>query len=154
MKMMDSGIRPIDVYIGGVLEGRPHIVSGGPGAGKTALALQFVHAGLQRKEGALILTDARPDDLRSLATYIGLDLDAYIRSGRLLLLRYRDAFASRFAFAANPDLAADHLQRFAEPVMPTRIVVDSCAPFIANGGAAGAGVSTLVRFLRASRATS
>ena len=152
--MIESGIRPIDERIGGVLAGRPHIVTGGPGSGKTALALQFAHAGLQRREGVLVLTDARPDDLRSLARHIGLDLDAYIRAGRLLLLRYRDGFTSRFAFAATPDLAADHLQRFAEQVNPARVVVDSFAPFLADGTATGAGVSTLVRFLRGSRATS
>lgn len=151
--MISSGIRPLDEDIGGVLAGRTHLVTGGPGTGKTALGLQFAWSALRRREGAVILTDALPGDLKSLARHLGMDLDAEQRAGRLLLLRYRDEFPTRFAFAANPGAAADHLRRFAESVHPERIVVDSFAPFLADGAALGAGVAALVEFLHGSGAT-
>jgi len=151
--MISSGIRPLDEDVGGVLAGRTHLVTGGPGAGKTALGLQFAWSALRRREGAVILTDSLPGDLKSLARHLGMDLDAEQRAGRLLLLRYRDEFPTRFAFAANPRAAADHLRRFAESIRPERIIIDSFVPFLADGAALGAGVATLVEFLHGSGAT-
>lgn len=152
--MISSGIPPLDEGIGGVLAGRTHIVTGGPGSGKSALALQFAWTALQKKEGVVILTDGRPEDLKSLARHLGMDLAVHQRAGRLLLLRYRDEFPTRFAFAANPGAVTEHLRRFAESVSPARIVVDSFAPFLADGAALGTGPAALVGFLHGSGATS
>lgn len=151
--MISSGILPIDERIGGVLPGRMHIVTGGPGSGKSALALHFAWAALRQRECAVILIDGRPEDLKSLARHLGMDLDAQQRAGNLLLLRYREEFATRFAFAANPEAVSEHLRRFVGPASPARIVVDSFVPFLADGAALGTGSGALVRFLHGSGAT-
>jgi circadian clock protein KaiC len=152
--MIRSGIAPLDEHIGGLSADRMHVITGGPGSGKTALALQFLHEGLSHGESGLMLTSGRTDDVKSLARYLGFELDTHIQAGRLVMLRYRQEFAARFAFVVSAAPLFDDLKRLCEPVVPRRIVVDSFAPFLAEGSAAGNGASGLVEYLEGARATS
>src|SRR4051794_32695850 len=111
--MILTGITRLDEALGGLLPNRVHLLTGGPGSAKTACALRFLWTGLECGETGLVVTLGSGRDLRSLASYLGMDLDRHVRAGRLLLLRYRDEFTSRLTFSGRPALAISHLERLA-----------------------------------------
>ena len=61
--MIRSGITPIDTQSGGFVRGRIHLLTGGPGTGKTTASLQFLKEGLKQGDRVAILTAERLDDL-------------------------------------------------------------------------------------------
>ncbi len=77
-----------------------------------------------------MLVHARTDDLKAHASYLGVDLDAPLRDGRLLLLRYRSDFVRRAAHAASPEQVVADLERVIAPQGPSRLVIDTIAPFV------------------------
>src|SRR5467141_2854743 len=70
--MIPSGIPPLDARLGGAIPGRIHMLSGGPGTGKTTAGPQFLRHGLQLGETVAMLTSDRLADLGSHATHLGM----------------------------------------------------------------------------------
>ncbi|MFC7078702.1 ATPase domain-containing protein [Haloarcula halophila] len=69
-----SGTPGLDAVLhGGFLRGQTTIVNGGPGTGKTVLALQFLAAG---ESGLYVGFEERADDLRRNAATLGIDLSS------------------------------------------------------------------------------
>ena len=61
MRKVKTGIPGLDKMLhGGLIEGRPYLVIGGPGAGKSILAIQFLMASVNRGESALYITLDEP----------------------------------------------------------------------------------------------
>jgi circadian clock protein KaiC len=86
-----SGVPALDALVGGGLDrGTSTLIIGPSGSGKSSLALQFVHAALQRGEPVLILVF---DEVRSVflrrARGMGFDLQPFLNQG-LLHLRQID----------------------------------------------------------------
>jgi KaiC/GvpD/RAD55 family RecA-like ATPase len=147
-KTIRSSIAPLDLRIGGLVEGRQHLLTGGPGAGKTTACLHFLSAGLRNGESVALLTLDRLDDLDSHARYLGLELEPAIREERLLLLRFRTDFTSLLWHAGLPDRVTADLGRMLARVQPSRIAIDPLTPFLADG-AATAGLAVLLDGLEA-----
>src|SRR6185503_10647020 len=83
-----TGILGLDeVTSGGLPQGRPTLITGGPGCGKTLLALEFlVHgASKYREPGVFVTFEERAEDLAANARSIGQDLDGLIRRKRLAI---------------------------------------------------------------------
>jgi KaiC/GvpD/RAD55 family RecA-like ATPase len=152
--MILTGVAPLDNALGGLLEHRIHVVTGGPGSAKTALALRFLWTGLGLGETGLVVTLGSGRDLKALAAHLGMDLDRHVRAGRLVLLRYRDEFTSRPSYSGQPSFALSHLDRLIDGLAPKRIVVDTVTPFLADGTASGEGIAQLARWLDRTGATS
>jgi KaiC/GvpD/RAD55 family RecA-like ATPase len=133
--------------MGGLVPRRCYVFSGAPGTGKTAASLAFVNAALLAKEQAVVLTQDDPTDLIAEAEYLGVPLESALADERVVLLRYQLDFVRRFARAASADTAFEELERLIGPMRPSRIVVDSVAPFLEAGTAAGAGIHALLAFL-------
>ena len=53
--LIQSGIAPLDEQVGGLLPGRPYVVSGNPGTGKSVSCLEFLDVALERGEPAALL---------------------------------------------------------------------------------------------------
>ncbi|MGH7618552.1 MAG: ATPase domain-containing protein, partial [Gemmatimonadaceae bacterium] len=87
-----SGVPLIDDWIGGVRDAGVHLLTGGSGSGKSSIALQFVDAGLRRGESVVMLASGRVDDVKAHARFLGVNVAAALRSGQLVLLRYRADF--------------------------------------------------------------
>lgn len=89
---LPSGVPELDAMLdGGPLRGTSVLVSGPAGAGKTTLALQYVHAAAERGEHCAIYQfDERIGTLLTRAAKLGLDLQPHIDAGRAIL-RHVDA---------------------------------------------------------------
>jgi KaiC/GvpD/RAD55 family RecA-like ATPase len=137
-----------------LVPGRAHILFGGPGAGKTALCLRFIGAGLIAGERTAMLVAGRVPDIKAHAKTLGFDLDDALRLGRLTMLRYRTELAERLAQTASPRDVIAAVERSFGPTRPSRIVIDSFAPLLADGATGAAIIEGLSTYLERSGATS
>ena len=81
-----TGIRGFDeITRGGLPKGRPTLVCGGPGSGKTLLALTFlVNGALQFDEPGVLLTfEENAEEMASDVASLGFDLQKLIDAKRL-----------------------------------------------------------------------
>jgi KaiC/GvpD/RAD55 family RecA-like ATPase len=145
--MIRSGSAPLDAQLGGVIPGRLHLLTGGPGTGKSKACLQFLGTGLRRGEPVGLVTLDRLTDLASHARSTGLDLDGPLRTGQLLLLRFRGEFPRLLDSAGLPGLVVEDLRRLIADARPTRLVVDPLTPFLADGTSSGSALAALAQFL-------
>ncbi len=78
-----TGVEGLDgVLYGGYPFGRTTTISGGPGAGKTLLVLQFlVRSALRGEPGIFVSFEERPEAIRMNAATLGWDLPALERKG-------------------------------------------------------------------------
>ena len=82
-----TGIDGFDeITVGGLPEGRPTLVCGGPGCGKTLFALQFlVHGAVRGETGVFVTFEETEEDLLKNAASLGDDVPALIARKRLAL---------------------------------------------------------------------
>ncbi|HEU4940417.1 MAG TPA: circadian clock protein KaiC [Candidatus Eisenbacteria bacterium] len=83
-----TGIDGLDEITGGGLpRGRPTLVSGGPGCGKTLLGIEFVVRGILRygEPGVILALEERAEDLSQNVRSLGYDLDALVERGKLVV---------------------------------------------------------------------
>jgi circadian clock protein KaiC len=82
-----SGVALLDAAIeGGLPDRKVTLVSGGPGAGKTTFALQFLAEGIRRLEpGIFIALDQKPSHIEHAATRFGWPIGSNPSSAVLLL---------------------------------------------------------------------
>jgi KaiC/GvpD/RAD55 family RecA-like ATPase len=151
--MIQSGIAPLDERLGGVAPARIHLLTGGLGSGKTAACLHFISVALREGERATMVTGDRGSDLKALAKYLGIDLDAPLSDGRLTLVRYRPDFATRLRHSASAERALTDLRAMMGAGTPSRIAIDPIDPFLGEGGPVTAGSLALVNFLEELGAT-
>jgi len=61
MEKVKTGIPGLDEMLGGgLIKNRPYLICGGPGTGKTILAIQFLMQGLKENEGCLFIALEEP----------------------------------------------------------------------------------------------
>ena len=82
-----TGIDGFDEITGGGLpEGRPTLVCGGPGCGKTLFALEFlVHAAAEGESGVFVSFEETEEDILKNAASLGYDVPDLIKRKRLSL---------------------------------------------------------------------
>ena len=83
-----TGIRGLDEITGGGLpKGRPTLVCGGPGSGKTLLALTFLANGISRfdEPGVLLTFEENADEIASDVASLGFDLPELIETKKLVV---------------------------------------------------------------------
>ena len=83
-----SGIKGFDVITGGGLpQGRPALVSGGPGCGKTLFAMEFIIRGITdyNEPGVFVAFEEKIDDLKKNFKSLGFDLEDLIKQKKLIL---------------------------------------------------------------------
>ncbi len=152
--LIPSGLAPLDARLGGFVRGRPHVLSGGPGAGKSISCLEFLAEGLARGERAALLTHDDPADVLAAGTFLGHDLAGAMRADRLAIVRYQLDFVRTFGRAASPDEPLAELRRLIGEPAPQRLAVDSVVPLLEGGGASTATMFALVALLDAMGTTS
>lgn len=83
-----TGIQGFDEITGGGLPaGRPTLITGGPGCGKTLFAMQFlVNGAVQFDEpGVYVAFEESPEDLAQNFASLGFDLAGLVRQGKLAI---------------------------------------------------------------------
>ncbi|WP_440950661.1 circadian clock protein KaiC [Methanosphaerula subterraneus] len=88
LEKVSSGIRGLDEITGGGLpKGRPVLVSGGPGCGKTLFAMEFlVHGIVDHDEpGVFVAFEEKVDDLIKNFASMGFDLPDLVEQKKLVL---------------------------------------------------------------------
>ncbi len=83
-----TGIPGLDeITHGGLPAGRPTLVSGGPGSGKTLLGISFLVEGAQRfnEPGVLLTFEEKADELATDVRSLGFDLDKLCEEKKLLV---------------------------------------------------------------------
>ncbi|MGB5081291.1 MAG: ATPase domain-containing protein [Burkholderiales bacterium] len=90
-RRLSTGIAELDGMLGGgLVEGDSVLVAGPSGTGKSALATQFIAAGLRRGEaGVMAIFEERPDGYALRAASFGLNLKAAQHQGKLEILYLR-----------------------------------------------------------------
>jgi circadian clock protein KaiC len=83
-----SGIRGLDAITGGGLpRGRPTLVCGGSGCGKTLLGMEFLVRGIQEHDepGVFMCFEEREQDLAANVASLGFDLPHLIAKNKLVI---------------------------------------------------------------------
>ena len=124
IKRLSTGIPELDKLTGGgIPEGNSVLIAGPSGTGKSALATQFIAAGLRKGEAGIIaIFEERPVEYVARAAKLGLDLQSPQDSGKLEILYLRPL-----------DLSVDETMRaILDAVKRTgadRLVIDSLVGF-------------------------
>ena len=119
-RRLSMGIPELDKMMGGgVLEGDSLLIAGPSGTGKTALATQFIAAGLRKGEPAIMaIFEERPKGYADRADSFGLNLKKPLQQGKLEILYLRPL-----------DLSVDETMQeildAVERVGAKRLVIDS-----------------------------
>jgi circadian clock protein KaiC len=123
-RRLSTGIAELDEMMGGGLaEGDSLLVAGPSGTGKSALATQFIAAGLRKGEPAIMaLFEERPQGYTDRAESLGLDFKTPLEKGELELLYLRPL-----------DLSVDEITQeildAVKRVGAKRLVIDSLVGF-------------------------
>ena len=123
-RRLSIGIPELDkMMCGGLLEGDSLLVAGPSGTGKSALATQFIAAGLRRGEPAIMaLFEERPQGYTDRADSLGMHFKSSLEGGKLEMLYLRPL-----------DLSVDEITQSildaVKRVGAKRLVIDSLVGF-------------------------
>ncbi|MHB2147669.1 circadian clock protein KaiC [Calditrichota bacterium LG25] len=123
-----TGITGLDeITRGGLPAGRPTLVYGGPGTGKTLFGLQFIAHGVKQNENGVILTfEETAEDLITYARSIGIDLAKMIKE-KGVIIDYFDLSGNDVHEAGTYDLEGLflRLQAAVEEIGAKRVHLDT-----------------------------
>ena len=150
-----TGIRGLDeVTNGGLPAGRPTLVCGGPGSGKTLVGISFLVNGARDygEPGVLLTFEENADELALDVASLGFDLPGLVAEGRLII-EYVHIDRSEIEETGEYDLDGlfirlDHAVR---TVGAKRVVIDTLESLfggLQNEGIVRAELRRLLRFLR------
>lgn len=124
-----TGINGLDeITLGGLPRGRPTLVCGSAGCGKTMLAVEFLVRGIQQygEPGVFIAFEERPEDLAKNVASLGFNLKELEAEGKLVV-EYIRVEKSEMAVAGAYDLEGLFLtlQACIDAVGAKRISIDT-----------------------------
>ena len=123
-RRLSMGVAELDQMLGGGIPSSDSVLVVGPaGSGKSALATQFIAAGLSAGEPAVIAVfEERPKEYIERAKTLGPDLEAAVKAGTLEVIYLRPLDLS-------VDEALLEIQTAVARVRAQRLVIDSLAGF-------------------------
>lgn len=149
---VSTGVAGLDAMLGGkgYLRGTSVLISGTAGTGKTSLAAHFAAAACERGENCLYFSfeEAQTQLVRNMRS-IGLDLDPWVKAGRLRIHATRPT-----RYGLEMHLAT--MYKMVTEFTPRVVVIDPISNFISSGSSAEAGAMLirLVDFLKSREVTS
>jgi len=149
--LIPSGIGPMDERAGGLREGGSYLIVGTPGPAKMVAAFQFLFAGLEQGESALLLSNADEEGALGVARAWGFEFEPYWRDGALTILGFKDDFELRAIRSVEPEEVLEELGLLAGSDL-SRVAVDPGSLFLAGGAKSLLG-STYLKWARNHPAT-
>lgn len=131
------GIDFLDRRYGGAFRGRPLLICGPAGSGKTVAAFHFLRRGLRLQERCLMLTARPAADIVVQADSMGLNFSQAVDAGDLILLEYADDVPGRHSetsITLPPNSFLQLAQMISEQAV-ARLALDTCLPWVAVKGA-------------------
>lgn len=124
-----TGIQGLDeITLGGLPEGRPTLVCGGPGCGKTLLGMEFLVRGARQfnEPGVCISFEETANEIAANVASLGFDIDALVAEGKLAI-DYVFLERSLVEEAGDYDLEALFLRigHAVDSIGAKRVVLDS-----------------------------
>lgn len=145
--MISTGVEALDARIGGLVRGRSYLFTGPAGAGKSTAALHFLHAGLERGERCLLVTEGNRRALDGQARFLGLGPGRFTDAPGLRLLDLSET--ARLGWAGATQALGLELEK--QPA--DRIVIDSIRPFVRDAATPEQALEALYRLLERTNAT-
>ena len=172
-----TGIEGLDKMLkGGLIPGRPYVLSGSVGSGRTTLAVQFLQQGVRQGERALLVAiDEPPAEIRENVRYLGWDVGkirildvhptakAYSKKVSMVeiaaqravgsLREAKDDARTEALKQASPDLSVQSLQLMLRQELQetrySRVVIDSLTTLkrLSGDQDIDMGIMSLLRFL-------
>jgi len=149
--LVPTGIGPLDERAGGLQPGGSYLIVGTPGPAKMVAGFQFLRAGLDRGESAVLLSNADDEGALGVARAWGFEFEPYWRSGALKLLGFKDDFELRAIRSVEPEEVLEELDQLVG-TEADRIAVDPGSLFLAGGAKSLLG-STYLKWARTNPAT-
>lgn len=140
----------LSTLLGDLAPGRIHLLTGGAGSGKSALAMQFIADGLARGEQCAVFTATHGEDAKALAAAVGIRVGDVLRARRLHLLRWRPVAQRELGHVTAVPRVVEDLRSLIRTARARRVVIDSFAPLLGEGF----GAELLVEMLDAIGVTS
>jgi circadian clock protein KaiC len=155
LRKAPTGIKGLDdITYGGLPQGRPTIVCGGPGCGKTMLAVEFLVHGAQDygEPGVLMAFEETPDEMAKNVASLGFDLKKLV-SRKKLFLDYVYVERSEIQEAGEYDLEGlfVRLENAINSIGAKRVVLDTLEALFSgfsNMGIMRAEIRRLFRWLK------
>ncbi len=131
LNKVETGIPGLDEMLeGGLIENRPYLLSGGPGAGKTIFGMQFLrHGALNGEKGIYVSLEEQASELEANMNVLGWDLhnikilDTTQESGSGAWMIKSDSVVSRPEFNLANLMAV--INEKLSTYKPKRMVIDS-----------------------------
>ena len=180
---VSTGIEGLDKMLnGGLVPGRPYVLSGTAGSGRTTAGVQFLQQGVRQGERALLVAiDEPPAEIRENVRYLGWDVGkirildvhptakAYSKKVSMVevaaqravgsLREARDDARTEALKQASPDLSVQSLQLMLKQELKetrySRVVIDSLTTLkrLSGDQDVDMGMMSLMRFLSESSLT-
>ncbi len=131
MEGIPTGIDFLDAGADGFYRGKPYLVFGGSGTGKSIFGLQVAHAGLVRGESALYVCREKADDLIQQGERLGFALSDFVDNGQLVLLEYDEGFHD-IVTRSGPEAILVELEAEVADLGVRRVILDPIDPFFSS----------------------
>jgi DNA-binding response OmpR family regulator/KaiC/GvpD/RAD55 family RecA-like ATPase len=129
--MLRTGISLLDDHIGGLQKGKPYLLFGDAGTGKSLLGMQFLLRGAEAGEAGIYMSLERPADLLAQGQSLGLDLHPALERGEITFLEYDQDVTSRILrYGWKPFL--EQLSALRSERSIRRFVFDPILPLVAG----------------------
>ncbi len=126
MAKVTTGVEGLDHMLqGGLIGGRPYLVIGGPGSGKTTLAWSFLLEGALREDTGLYITlDEPADEIRINMARLGIS-DKLVKLSDFTPEISPSGGRIEAEYYLNIDAFLEKMLRLVNEFQPTRMVIDS-----------------------------
>ena len=132
VKLIKSGFSLIDRKWGGIYKGGGYLIVGPRKSGRTLLSLKFAIETLKQTERCLFFTTMRPKDLMIQAASLNFDLQKYMNSNSIIVVRVSPPNDVYDAY--DPDqYMTDYINDIitvANQYEPDRLIFDELTPYI------------------------
>ncbi len=131
METIRTGLDFLDQEAHGFRRGKPYLIFGNRGCGKSSLGVQYAAAGLERGEHVLYVYHGRGEELLELATTLGFHFETYLENETLILVEVDDEVRT-LVQQRGPEVALDALRQQCNDAQVQRVVFDPVNVFFSE----------------------